>query len=1198
MPTPEQIQKAIQQTTDQQSFIQGLLQEALSWPIPKEVGGVEDIAYAWSSDDLKAEGLKKRIVDGQIWQVQPFDSGLEQPWGIFVLEFKHEDAFVAGRGLTGPLRKVLRGLVPKRRRQSNLPAWNRENLLFICTHRYRHFRFAYFKNPEGPKTAPLVTFGWGPGTPARTACEFNLPSLVWPADPGETGAWLAQWRGAFDKDRLTKDFFSTFTSLYYSVVEDVQATPELTDEAGRLAQLLLDRLLFLYFIQRKGWLNQEKDYLYSRFLRCDAEDPDGHSYYSTVLYPLFLRLSNAGFVAESVGDVPFLNGGLFEERCRQSQKQEVAHARLRIKNSTFRLLFSQLLERFNFTVTEDTPLDIEVAIDPEMLGRIFESLILQLEQDPDKDLRRLTGSYYTPRSIVHFMCQEAIKEYLVNHMAGHDQESIDSWRDRLGELLDLDQAEQMNQDQLDMLQRLFTPTEAKVLSQAILDCRVCDPAVGSGAFLVGMLHEMVAAKGRLDFLVHGRRVLGTRNYYYDIKKQVIESCLYGVDIQEQAVRLCELRLWLSLVVDYEIDQGRPFAKAIREIPSLPNLSYRIVRGDSLLERLFGHIVQLDVMAKDQRTRQLIESIQADKQAYFRESNNEEKQSLELKVLAKQADLAERLIEAKETAAGVQTDFWGTDAIPSRAQKEKEKEEARKKEWVELKAMVAKAKAEIERLGRHKGNVDRGDLDTLRRQYFHTGDRPTFLWHMDFAEVFSGGTGFDIVVSNPPYVRIQTLNRTSPEEVTWFRKTYVAAAKGNYDLYVVFVERSLHLLAPDGHLAFILPHKFFNAQYGRPLRGLLAEGRHVRRVIHFGDQQVFPGATNYVCLLFLSRGGADVCRWARADDLPAWLATQKAPETTLPAARVTAAEWNFAVGEGASLFEKLQRMPVKLGDVADIFVGLQTSADDVFIMNFVSETAKTITLESKSLGCHWTFEKELLHPLVSGTDVSPYASLGRRQFILFPYSLENGMVELLPLKTICDSWPHTAEYLKKSRQRLEGRESRRLAGTSKWHGYIYLKNMHRQERAKLCVPRLVEYLHATADFNGTHFLDNVDVGGVTFRLSSSDSSLAYLLALLNSRLLRWYFPHVSAPFRGGFRSANRQFLSLIPFCPLDLTVLSDRKEHDMLVDLADRILSAKHADSLADTSSLEQEIDRRVYALYGLTDEEIRIVENAGPSMCE
>ena len=132
------------------------------------------------------------------------------------------------------------------------------------------------------------------------------------------------------------------------------------------------------------------------------------------------------------------------------------------------------------------------------------------------------------------------------------------------------------------------------------------------------------------------------------------------------------------------------------------------------------------------------------------------------------------------------------------------------------------------------------------------------------------SGFDIVIGNPPYVRIQTLKRQDPKLVEFYKQHYQSAKKGNYDLYVVFVEAGLNFLKQDGHLAYILPHKFFNAQYGEPLRGLLAKGRHLRHVVHFGDQQVFPGAANYVCLLFLAKAGADSCRFVRVDDLDTWL----------------------------------------------------------------------------------------------------------------------------------------------------------------------------------------------------------------------------------------------------------------------------------------------------------------------------------------
>ena len=135
-------------------------------------------------------------------------------------------------------------------------------------------------------------------------------------------------------------------------------------------------------------------------------------------------------------------------------------------------------------------------------------------------------------------------------------------------------------------------------------------------------------------------------------------------------------------------------------------------------------------------------------------------------------------------------------------------------------------------------------------------------------------GFDDIIGNPPYIRIQALKRIAPEDVEWYREHYEAATKGNYDLYVVFIERALKLLHHRGQLAFICPHKFFNAKYGEPLRDLIARGQYLRHVVYFGDQQIFPGATNYVCLLFLARAGVESCRFVRADALPIWLAAQQ------------------------------------------------------------------------------------------------------------------------------------------------------------------------------------------------------------------------------------------------------------------------------------------------------------------------------------
>ena len=220
-------------------------------------------------------------------------------------------------------------------------------------------------------------------------------------------------------------------------------------------------------------------------------------------------------------------------------------------------------------------------------------------------------------------------------------------------------------------------------------------------------------------------------------------------------------------------------------------------------------------------------------------------------------------------------------------------------------------------------------------------------------------GFDAIVGNPPYIRIQTMKEWAPLEVEYYKRAYAAAGKGNYDIYVVFVERALRLLNPRGRLGFILPHKFFNAQYGEPLRKLLAGGRHLAEIVHFGDQQVFHDATTYTCLLFLDRAGRDAFRFERVADLAAWREAREVDPKGLadlvgsspppiPADRATAAEWNFTVGAGAALFEKLRAMPVKLGDVANLFVRhCRRDADEVFILEEVRQENDKVSVSVKS-----------------------------------------------------------------------------------------------------------------------------------------------------------------------------------------------------------------------------------------------------------
>jgi type I restriction-modification system DNA methylase subunit len=392
-------------------------------------------------------------------------------------------------------------------------------------------------------------------------------------------------------------------------------------------------------------------------------------------------------------------------------------------------------------------------------------------------------------------------------------------------------------------------------------------------------------------------------------------------------------------------------------------------------------------------------------------------------------------------------------------------------------------------------------------------------------------GFDVVLGNPPYERIQVMQANAPEAAEFLKANYRAAASGNFDIYVCFIERGLELLNAGGFFGYICPNKFFQSEYGQETRQLLSEGRNVSHLVNFGHLQIFPQATIYTCLLFLHRQAQTALAFHKVEDLELWREKGQAAQMQVPIELLTPAEWNFVPGASQPIFEKINAQPHKLEEVADIFVGLQTSADEVFIMDYLGETKSTLRLQSKSLGMEWTFEKDLLHPLVSGTDVPAYGPLPHRQFIIFPYKVKGDKAELINFSEIQKKFPKTAEYLLKNRITLEEREGGKFKD-EEWHRFGRLQNLTRQAIPKLCVPRLVDQLHAAWDENGEVFLDNVDVGGVTVKPEFEGLKMPYLLALLNSRLLRWFFPFVSVPFRGNYFSANKQFLGQLPIKLVD------------------------------------------------------------------
>ena len=516
------------------------LREKLGWHIPEDVE-FEDVAYPLSAEDLDLDELTQdRIAD--YWQLPPFPPSQPtlgifedtQPWGIFFLQFNSEDIYRTA------LRRVLRGLVERRNRNSNLPTWEHDHLLFICTTTdFQRFAFAHFASNENWRRAVLSIFSWEQGdTHIRTLCEYNLPALTFPSDGfSDDTAWLKAWQEAFDVETVTDKFFRDYQSVFAQVEAAVEGIPEDETETRRLyTQRLFNRLMFLRFIEKKGWLtyNGNRDYLRSLFDATEAQT-DENFLNDRLFWAFFRGLGNTVDLLEELpeiierrGEVPFLNGGLFE--MQEYDSRNAVH----IPNDKFAEIL-KLFERYNFTVTESTPLDIEVAVDPEMLGKVFEELVTG---------RHDTGSYYTPRPVVSFMCRESLKICLKN--------KADETPETLKMFVDGGDAEAIRDPE-------------KVL-KVLQTLRICDPACGSGAYLLGMMGELLRLR---DALFKSRQV--DPKTTYQRKLDIIQQNLYGVDKDEFAVNIAMLRLWLSLAVDYEGDIPEP----------LPNLDYKVATGDSL-----------------------------------------------------------------------------------------------------------------------------------------------------------------------------------------------------------------------------------------------------------------------------------------------------------------------------------------------------------------------------------------------------------------------------------------------------------------------------------------------------------------------------------------------------------------------------------------------------------------------------------------
>lgn len=525
--------EALQAVRDRESLF-AFLSDELKWPVTPE----DTYTY-----EVKLTGRAATRAD--VSQIVPFSSG--DPFVIMLAEFKAEMR-------RADLREILREIRARIRKEAAFEGRGLEEIVFVCaTQGYNGVRFAHFKEQEG-RQPKLSVFGWDASAvdETRTLRAINLPALHMPKkDMFAAWEWAEarpRWMEAWNIEAVTNKFYTAYKRIFEDAEQLIEGIGD-QDDLRLFTQKLFNRLLFIRFMEKKGWLTfgGRRDYLCALWEDYQAKRREGEDFYTSRLKLLFFSglnneqeanlmvINGGGVLADLIGEVPYLNGGLFDEQ--EDEEQNDAYPDIRVPDEAIEPLVTVLFYAFNFTVTESTPDDVEVAVDPEMLGKVFEELVTG---------RHESGSYYTPKNVVSFMCREALKGYLRHAVPAESDEAVEGF-------VELRDSEGLK--------------DPEAVLAALQTIKVCDPACGSGAYLLGMLHELIDLRHSL----FRSRSLDPSSLY-EKKLQVIEQSVYGVDLDPFAVNIARLRLWLSLTVEYEGAKPEP----------LPNLDFKIEQGNSVV----------------------------------------------------------------------------------------------------------------------------------------------------------------------------------------------------------------------------------------------------------------------------------------------------------------------------------------------------------------------------------------------------------------------------------------------------------------------------------------------------------------------------------------------------------------------------------------------------------------------------------------
>ncbi|MDZ7371149.1 MAG: Eco57I restriction-modification methylase domain-containing protein [candidate division KSB1 bacterium] len=756
---------------------------------------------------------------------------------------------------------LLPGVTARRIVQRQLASVHAEHLLCYLTRDGRQAAFTWAHRRTDGKTE-LRTLPYEVGSPARTTIEqlaklaFTLQELE-PDGRPPISVVIDKLNAAFDVQAVTQQFYEDYKKVFTDLQARLYQAGRNKQWAHDYALQLLNRLMFLYFIQRKRWLGDNPRFLADFWRAYQAAGQPQNTFFNKWLSVLFFEAFNNKFhgghrhfsdeIRSALAAAPYLNGGLFTRNDLDDQYDT------NIPDDFFTALFDRFggstpgfLERYNFTISESTPLDIEVAVDPEMIGQVYESLVNITTGDLDEqDHRGSAGIFYTPRVEIDLMCRLALVDALANHL-GADKKPL-----LYDAVFAYDPGDKDAADRALAAQNLWPD-----LSRLLRETTVCDPACGSGSFLVGMLLVLDDLQARAD------AQLGIEETPYERRRRIIGEQLYGVDVMDWAVHVAELRLWLQLVVETELNPAE-----LRFRPLLPNLSFKVRCGDSLVQQIGGinfglHRHHLDIppplkgrltQLKGKKLRfyqgepGLREAdLNAEELAVFRDILSEKRLALQndIKKLTRQIEFPQDQLQMVGFAV------------------EKAGQEAQKRQE-QLRAQRDEKEAELARI--------EAALDALRRT--HT---VPFVWDIAFVEIFEGDkAGFDIVIGNPPYVRQEAIappaldpaefggeasDRWKEQKKAYKAKLQesVAAAwpkffrykpgradfrkpDGKSDLYIYFYLHGLSLLNPAGSFCFITSNSWLDVGYGADLQEFLLKHSHVKFILDNEKKRSFAQA---------------------------------------------------------------------------------------------------------------------------------------------------------------------------------------------------------------------------------------------------------------------------------------------------------------------------------------------------------------------